>query len=242
MKPFVFFDIDGTLFDTDGAMRNAIGLFLRDHDDKFPFSASEMVDVWFEVADEHFHRYLAGELEFPEYRRVCMIELFARADHEISAEGADAKVDCYLGRYVASFRLYDDALPCLDALADYPMGIITNGDGRMQRMKIEKTGIIDRFNPIACSGDVGAAKPDPEIFVAACRQAGRRPEECVCVGDRLDADAMGSRDAGLGAVWLDRNSEQREQVGVPVIRSLSGFPEIVKGLDRERVPGRVEDE
>jgi FMN phosphatase YigB (HAD superfamily) len=63
------------------------------------------------------------------------------------------------------------------------------------------------------------AKPDPRIFMDACRAAGRKPWECWHVGDDLKADYWGSAAAGLKGVWLNRGNRKRID-GIPTIGSL----------------------
>jgi putative hydrolase of the HAD superfamily len=76
---------------------------------------------------------------------------------------------------------------------------------------------------VVISEEVGAAKPDRRIFVAASRNAGCLPADCVYVGDRLEDDAFGSRAAGFRAIWLTRRSTQVPH-GVETIDSLVELP------------------
>ena len=45
----------------------------------------------------------------------------------------------------------------------------------------------------------GVGKPDARIFRRACEVLGPAPAEAAYVGDELDVDARGARDAGLSA-------------------------------------------
>lgn len=51
------------------------------------------------------------------------------------------------------------------------------------------------------TNQVGAEKPNPTIFEAACQELGVWPEECVHVGDDRRNDVFGARSAGCYA-WL----------------------------------------
>jgi putative hydrolase of the HAD superfamily len=73
------------------------------------------------------------------------------------------------------------------------------------------------------------AKPDAAIFLEACRRAGSSPRESLYVGDRLETDAIASRQAGLHGVWLDRTGGLESQTGdIPIITSLSELPDHVR--------------
>lgn len=109
------------------------------------------------------------------------------------------------------------------------MGIISNGDSRQQRQKLDQLHIRELFDPVIISSDLGISKPDPRIFQEACRQAGKRPQECIYVGDNFKVDIVGSRNAGLEGIWLNRTGEKRneEEADLSIIRSLAELPNII---------------
>ena len=47
-------------------------------------------------------------------------------------------------------------------------------------------------------------KPNPQLFRTLLSRIGVQPEEAVYVGDRQLEDIKGAREAGLGAVWINR--------------------------------------
>ena len=53
------------------------------------------------------------------------------------------------------------------------------------------------------SGEVGVAKPDPGLLLAALEQIGSEAEHTVYVGDNYWADVVASRRAGITPVLLD---------------------------------------
>jgi putative hydrolase of the HAD superfamily len=79
---------------------------------------------------------------------------------------------------------------------------------------------------------LGYGKPDPRVFVEACRVLGTDPARTAYVGDELDVDAVAARRAGLVGVWLDRPGPRRVPVseaevsaaGVLVVRGLDELP------------------
>ncbi|MGK8894169.1 pyrimidine 5'-nucleotidase [Citrobacter koseri] len=90
------------------------------------------------------------------------------------------------------------------------MGIITNGFTSLQQIRLERTGLRDRFDLLVISEEVGVAKPDPRIFDYALEQAGSPDRSCVLmVGDTAESDILGGINAGLSTCWL--NAHHREQ-------------------------------
>ncbi|MCE1178865.1 MAG: HAD family hydrolase [Micrococcales bacterium] len=77
------------------------------------------------------------------------------------------------------------------------------------------------FEALVTKDTLGFGKPDGRVFRHACGLLGRDPGDVVYVGDELDFDAIGARDAGLVGVWLDRRGRwDGTDIGVPVIGSL----------------------
>lgn len=55
------------------------------------------------------------------------------------------------------------------------------------------------FDTVVFSGEVGVAKPDPEVYLLTVERLGLRPEECVFVDD-LSVNVRGAVAAGLVGV------------------------------------------
>ena len=60
---------------------------------------------------------------------------------------------------------------------------------------VERVGSRVIMEIIVAAEDVGVGKPDPEVFLYACRALGVEPAEAVVIGDS-DNDARGARAAG----------------------------------------------
>jgi FMN hydrolase / 5-amino-6-(5-phospho-D-ribitylamino)uracil phosphatase len=98
---------------------------------------------------------------------------------------------------------YEDALPALKLLsARYPLVALSNGNAQLDLVG------IDRFFKAAVSAkSEGVAKPDVRIFQAAAAQAGVAADEVLHVGDDAALDVIGALDAGMQAVWLNRQDK-----------------------------------
>ena len=78
-----------------------------------------------------------------------------------------------------------------------------------------------------CSDEHGEAKPAPSIFLAGCMALGLQAYEVAYVGDRYAIDAVGAREAGLHAFWLDRaNASAATTIGagICIIHFLDELP------------------
>ena len=100
---------------------------------------------------------------------------------------------------------YEDAIPTLAELKrrGNKLGIIANQPlGTAERL--EKWGMIEFFDVIAASAELGISKPDPAIFKCALKQANCTAPNAVMVGDRLDNDIAPANRIGIHTIRLLR--------------------------------------
>lgn len=104
----------------------------------------------------------------------------------------------------AVWRLYPETREVLETLsARYALGVITNFDGRY-RVIAEQLDIARYFQYVVISSEVGADKPERQIFQRALEMAGATAAEALHAGDDPICDWMGARAAGLRVFELDR--------------------------------------
>ena len=221
----VLFDLDDTLFAHRAAVEAGIKRYAVSLGEPYgALETGELVGLWHDLEEEHYHSYLAGDLDYEEQRQARARDFAARHGVALSNEDASAWFASYFEHYVAAWSLHDDAIACLDELEGaFPgvrFGVITNGDLAFQRRKLEAVGLSDRIEHLVASGEVGAVKPDPAIFLVACSLFAAEPADAVYVGDRLRTDAIGAAAAGLTGVWLNRRGAEPDASDAAEARSL----------------------
>lgn len=129
---------------------------------------------------------------------------------------------------IIPYRLYDDAVPALDALASegVKMAIISNWDAPTLEFALRDLGIRRYFVAALSSRCAECEKPASRIFYEACRRAETTPDVSVMVGDSLAADIQGAHVIGMRAVWINRNGEP-PPASFPVIRALTELPVVL---------------
>lgn len=229
----VLWDIDDTLFDYTGADRAGLAAHLAGEGIAERYGAPrEALATWRRITDRHWERFAAGVGTFQGQRRDRVREFLAEPAM------SDAQADDWFGRYVehytAAWELFPDVVPVLDALAGgYRHGVLTNSSVANQDPKLRHLGLRDRFEVLVCAVELGVSKPDAAAFLAACSEMGLEPGEVVYVGDQPEIDARGARDAGLTAVWLDRDGTRGPGPdGVHRIAGLDRLPEVLAGDTR----------
>ncbi|NOY76154.1 MAG: HAD family hydrolase [Kiritimatiellaeota bacterium] len=104
--------------------------------------------------------------------------------------------------FVNAIELPDFVIPLLEKLRETrSLGFISNYPCRQSIIdSLEKVGIIDFFNSIIVSGEIGVVKPHARIFQRSLEELKLEPEECLYVGDNWLADIQGARRIGMRAV------------------------------------------
>jgi len=102
------------------------------------------------------------------------------------------------------WELYPEVADVLKQLRPrFELAIISNFDGRL-RVILERLGISKYFRHVFVSSEVGADKPDPEIFRRALKFLNLQPSDALHIGDDPERDWHAATDAGLSIFQLDR--------------------------------------
>jgi putative hydrolase of the HAD superfamily len=123
------------------------------------------------------------------------------------ARRAAAVAEDFAARRRALMRLFPEARAFLGTLRDrgLPLALVTNGDAREQRDKIERHGLAPFFDVILIEGEMGVGKPEAIVYRRAldALRVTAGPDVWM-VGDNLEWDVAGSQRVGLRAAWIDR--------------------------------------
>lgn len=125
------------------------------------------------------------------------------------------------------FEAFPDAPALLRRLRDagIPVAVVSNWDCALPDV-LAGLGVAGRFDVIAASATVGAAKPDPAIFRHALGLLGVPPGPGVVhCGDSPVADVGGARAAGCTGVLLDRDGTHPGEA--PRVRTLIELAELM---------------
>jgi HAD superfamily hydrolase (TIGR01549 family) len=103
-----------------------------------------------------------------------------------------------------------DAVTTLETLRrqGYRLGLVSNAadDADVQAL-VDMAALRKYFDVILTSAALGIRKPNPRIFNRALGSLGVPPDETAMVGDKLGADILGARNAGIFAIWVTRYAD-----------------------------------
>lgn len=109
------------------------------------------------------------------------------------------------------------------ATRGYILGIISNViTSREIPDWLKADGLDGYFKSMALSSVLGIRKPHPAIYRYAASQAGVDPSGCAYVGDNLDRDVTGTRNAGFGMVIILQDPAEKD-----VLESCDDIPDLI---------------
>jgi len=128
-------------------------------------------------------------------------------------------------------HLYDDALPALQALGKkYQLIMISNSEEKFLTIKLDASGIKDKFNKIISSNTFLLTKKDKRMYEQALKALHIAPAQVLHIGDERHADFDVPSSIGMHALLIDRKGGQS---GPYVIHSLSEIVEKIKQIEND---------
>jgi HAD superfamily hydrolase (TIGR01549 family) len=223
----VLFDLDDTLWPIAPVIAQAelaLHGWLQQHAPRV--AAGFSIDALRQARQGLLERQPEFHLDLGALRRAGLLAAFADAGEDA------AKVELAMEHFFAARNAvapYDDVLPGLEKLRRMVLvGSITNGNADLRAI-----GMSHHFKVSVAAHQLGCAKPDAAIFVAACQQLGVAPGDAVYVGDDVLLDVRGAQQAGLRAVWLNRTGSTRHlEHGVVPDAICADFGELLDWLQR----------
>ena len=113
--------------------------------------------------------------------------------------------------YIRSFKvdLVPSAVHVLESLHKrYDLAVISNAMSNVPRQAIKRSELEWCLDAVVISRDLGIRKPNPEIFRFTLENLGIESHEAIHVGDSLEDDVQGAKNAGMKAIWIKGPGEE----------------------------------
>ena len=129
---------------------------------------------------------------------------------ELGIDDVERFIDVEHDAWRPAYALLGSAHALLDSLRARGLktGLVANSwpdAGRVLRADAARLGLTERLDTMVFSEEVGARKPEPEIFLHALDRLGVDPVDALFVGDGLENDVQGAGDVGMTtaqALWF----------------------------------------
>lgn len=203
----VLFDCDGVLADSEGVANGVV--------------AEELTSLgWRMNAHEAQHEFLGMALPDMEPK----IEARIGRLPEGWSRALALRIQAELATGLRPIPGAEDSLRAVHA-AGLPMALCSNSSRGELAVKMRVLGFGAYFaGRIFSFEDVELPKPAPDLYLAAARACGIRPEDCLVVEDSATGAAAGMA-AGCRVLGIVPG------IGVPHIDGMSRFPAWLAGLD-----------
>ncbi len=150
-------------------------------------------------------RHQSGRRDLQAARRQVVARAFSELQLEASSV-ASRLADAYTEERERLVQPFPGAIEAVQELTQsgVTLALVTNGEDRFQRSKIERFDLARHFACIVIEGEFGVGKPDPAIFTHALNAIGHQPEDAWMVGDSLTFDIAPALNLGMHTAWIDR--------------------------------------
>jgi putative hydrolase of the HAD superfamily len=191
---FLYFDLDGTLWDHHVAEERALIKLC----DRLSWPTEQFVPLFKETNLRCWREIVQGKMTREELRARRFSEPLTELKITYTESDLVDFSALYLDIYVQTPSIIHGADVCRKLAENYRLGILTNGFKKVQLQKLAHFDFMELFDPIICSEDAEAMKPDPAIFNLASERAGVPHEKIALIGDDHISDIGGATKAG----WL----------------------------------------
>lgn len=229
MYQHVFFDLDRTLWDFETNSHETLIELIDKYKliEKGISSPTTFINEYYVINDVLWEEYRQGKID----KELLRFERFKRALDKY--EIFDRKlIEDFGNDYVYLSPLKTNLLPHTEEILDYlrskyVLHIITNGFEEVQHIKLKNSGIDHYFSEIITSERAGYKKPDKRIFDFSVSLADTHVEKSIMIGDSLDADILGAKNAGMHQVFFNPNKEEHSE---DITHEISSLKELKKLL------------
>ena len=224
----LFFDLDHTLWDFDKNSDLTFFKILKKNNLKI--DVSKFLNSYHSINRKYWELYRENKVSKADLRYYRLSDTFKKLNYDINDNLINQLAIDYIEHLSDFNHLIPDTLIVLNSLkSNYRMHIITNGFKEVQKRKLEKSKLIQYFDSVTISEDVGVKKPHKLIFDHALTAANANVENSVMIGDNFNADILGALGVGMKAIYYDfHKTNEQERENLIIIKNLK---ELIKILN-----------
>jgi putative hydrolase of the HAD superfamily len=170
----------------------------------FALEQQRFVEVYRQVTRRFIEQAQADGQET--HNRLWVAGALQALDYAVTPEDPRVQqaVEAYFKPFINCCQLIPGTREMLSNVAGrYRLALVSNFTHPPAVEQIlARVDIESFFDEILISGQLGVRKPDPAIFAELTRRFKLTPESIFFVGDELQTDILGARQAGMHTVWM----------------------------------------
>jgi len=225
----IFFDLDHTLWDFEKNSKLALEILFEELEmiNQLP-SFQRFHTKYKKINAKLWHQYGTGKISKSTLRVQRFTDTFSEFDLK-NQELAEQLATRYTQVSPYQTNLFPNAIEALEGLKNegYQLHIITNGFKEVQFIKLTQSGLLDFFDVILCSEEVGKNKPAKEVFHEAMKRANAQAHESIMIGDDYHCDIIGAENCGIRSILFDTKNGHQEGAHEWQVKNLNEIIELI---------------
>jgi YjjG family noncanonical pyrimidine nucleotidase len=207
MYKALIFDLDNTILNYSLSEFDSMKRTVRDHNLFAEEEEAKWESFWPSYLDHNLKHWMDFVHQRGPHENIHdVLRSSFRDTLNLSPALHHALSDTYWHYFCHTCHFEDGAEEVLGSLgARYSFGIISNGISEAQRKRLVAGNILDQFQSIIVSDEVGIRKPRKEIFDLSLRELGLDRREVLFIGDSLTDDYQGAVNAGIDFCYYNRS-------------------------------------
>lgn len=201
MIKVILWDVDGTLLDFLAAEKEAMKKCFEIYG--LGECTDDMISRYSKINKKYWERLERGEITKPEVL-VGRFEEFFTSENIQTDCAADFNKE-YQVRLGDTICFCDDSYELVKSLKGrVKQYAVTNGTKVAQDKKLKKSGLVELFDDVFISEELGVEKPGIGFFECVWDKIGKyETGEVMIVGDSLTSDMQGGNNAGIVCCWYN---------------------------------------
>lgn len=201
----LLWDLDGTIIDSHKSVENSLLYCFKKLGIEEQYNM-DLVKDYYDINVNYWKNLGIKYKTIDEVLKLRFIEFFNKYNIDKDPLEASNYYEEEAGRTIYPFG---NIFEILNDLKKYTkMYATTNGKSYVQRNKLINCNIINVFDAIFISENIGFNKPDTRYFEKVLDYIGDyKKNEILMIGDSLESDIAGSNNIGIKCCWFNQTNK-----------------------------------
>ena len=201
---YLIFDLDDTLLDFQDNEINSLKIIFKNYNVDFD---EKSFNQYKSINRKFWSQIEQGTIKKQEALNKRFEEFLALYGYKVEGEEVEKE---YQNCLAQGHKEIPKAMETLIELKNrgYKIFAGTNGIGKTQKQRLKDSKMIDLFDDIFISEEMGVEKPSYKFFeIIFDKYDYMKKEDTLMIGDSLASDIKGSNNFGIDSVWFNPSNK-----------------------------------
>ncbi|MGL5753929.1 MAG: YjjG family noncanonical pyrimidine nucleotidase [Paraclostridium sp.] len=197
---YLIFDLDDTLLDFQDNERKSLEVIFEKYN--IPFD-EKTINEYKTINRRFWSQIEQGSIKKEEALTKRFEEFFALYGHNVQGEVVESEYQNCLNKGHKTIPKAMEILMDLK-IKGYKIFAGTNGIGQTQKQRLKDSRLVDLFDDVFISEEMGVEKPNSKFFeIIFDKYDFMNKEETLMIGDSLASDIKGANNFGIDCIWFN---------------------------------------